>query len=327
MKKIEKLTEKQEQDLKDTLAHWLDIGRGTQRLNRPKVKEIVTEFYRRIEEPEPMIFFFDSPMTCILGYAVLKELSEKNKESSLGSSLWSSLWSSLESSLGSSLESSLGSSLESSLESSLRSYFGGNHWCAWEVFYDFCNKIGAPYKKEDRKLLDIWLDQSQEMHWWFPYKGIVLASERPTICKVNAQGRLHNESDMAIKYADGWGIYSLNGVTMKEGHVMTPASKLDSSLILKETNVEVRRELIRKVGVERLVDQLPHKILDKQGDYSLISLDLAEEMKDCRYLKMLNPSIGVWHMEGVARECSTVQEAINWRAGDIKSNWNPLQLT
>jgi len=49
---------------------------------------------------------------------------------------------------------------------------------------------------------------------------------------------------------------------------------------------------------------------------------------DARFLKMLNPSVGVWHLEGVERECSTVEQAINWRAGSLKVGvWQPEILT
>ncbi len=42
------------------------------------------------------------------------------------------------------------------------------------------------------------------------------------------------------------------------------------------------------------------------------------------YLKMLNPSIGVWHMECVDRSCKTVKDAIKWRN---QSEINPSILT
>jgi hypothetical protein len=45
------------------------------------------------------------------------------------------------------------------------------------------------------------------------------------------------------------------------------------------------------------------------------------------YLKMLNPSIGVWHLEGVDNACRTVQHAINWRAGNMDEDWTPEELT
>lgn len=143
----------------------------------------------------------------------------------------------------------------------------------------------------------------------------------------NMRGQLHCDGGMAVKYPDGWGVYALNGVRMKAEHVETPAEKLDGRAVLAESNVEVRRELMRKIGIERMLSHLPHKLLDAQDHYELLAVDLSAEAKGCRYLKMLNPSIGVWHMEGVANECKTVQHALNWRAGNIDKEWKPIEIT
>jgi len=70
------------------------------------------------------------------------------------------------------------------------------------------------------------------------------------------------------------------------------------------------------------------KTLDTQGDYQLLTVELSSQMTDCRFLKMNNPSIGVWHVEGVHPTCETVQQAINWRkSGNKEEVWNPEVLT
>lgn len=169
--------------------------------------------------------------------------------------------------------------------------------------------------------------QSRECHWWFPYKGLVLISEKPTALHVNGRGQLHKDEGLAIEYSDGWGVYALNGVRLPKEHVMTPAEQLDPKIVLNETNVEIRRELLRKIGIERFLQVTPHKVLNKKGDYQLLSVALSDEIRDARYLKMLNPSIGTWHVEAVHPDCSTVQQAINWRAGSIDREWAPEVLT
>jgi hypothetical protein len=42
------------------------------------------------------------------------------------------------------------------------------------------------------------------------------------------------------------------------------------------------------------------------------------------YLKMINPSIGTYHIEGVHPECKTVKEALIWRN---QSEETPAVLT
>jgi hypothetical protein len=155
-----------------------------------------------------------------------------------------------------------------------------------------------------------------------------VATQKPSIIKKNNNG-LHCENGPALAYDDGTSeFYYLNGVVMKKEQVMTPAEKMNPKDILAESNVEVRRELIRKMGIDRLVSELPHKVMDKQGNYELLSVSLSDEVTDARYLKMINPSIGVFHVEGV--EGDTVKEALAFRARSViggDETWNPSVLT
>jgi hypothetical protein len=132
---------------------------------------------------------------------------------------------------------------------------------------------------------------------------------------------------MAVEYTDGWGWYALNGVIMKPEYVLTPAEKLQPDSVLKEPNVDIRRELIRKVGVQRMISY--GKEIDAMGSYKLIDISpIFTGIRYAPYLLMKNPSLDdTWHLEGVDPECHTVQEAINWRAGNIKVEWSPAQLS
>jgi len=55
-------------------------------------------------------------------------------------------------------------------------------------------------------------------------------------------------------------------------------------------------------------------VIDRKGDYELLLLDLGDGRRR-PYLKMRNPSLGVYHIEGVHPDCSTVVEALRWRNG------------
>lgn len=114
-------------------------------------------------------------------------------------------------------------------------------------------------------------------------------------------------------YPDGFSIWALNGVRMDQKWAETPAEKINPSEALAIKNAEVRREMIRKVGIDRMLSGLKHRILEKRDKYELLSIQLSDEVQDARYLKMINPSIGVFHVEGVAPECSTIEKALNWR--------------
>jgi len=146
----------------------------------------------------------------------------------------------------------------------------------------------------------------------YPLDNYTVVGQRPEVIRRNSLG-LHADGGPCVQYRDGWKMWALNGVTVPEYLAMTPAEQIDPAKILKESNLEVRREGIRKVGIERMLAHLPHKTLGCSGSYTLLSVRLSEEIPDSRWLKMLNPSIGVWHMEAVAPECATVEQALNWR--------------
>jgi hypothetical protein len=250
----------------------------------------------------------------------------------LGGQLRGQLWDQLGGQLGGQLWDQLGGQLRDQLggqlRDQLRNYFSGAHECAWEVFYHFGERIGAKYPPKLSRKLGLWIEQSKQCYWWFPYKGIALASERPSQQHLDERGRLHSFSEKAIRFSDDWGFYFSHGVAMEEWMITTHPSKLDAKKVLSVPNVDQRRELIRRIGIEQLVDHLPHKVLDKQDEYELLAIDLSPELKRCRYLKMKNPSIGLWHLEGVSNDCQTVQHALNWRRyKEINRAWKPCQLT
>ena len=147
----------------------------------------------------------------------------------------------------------------------------------------------------------------------YPFQDFVIISEKPTEIKMK-NGFLHNENGAAILYADGFSVYALNGVRIMREIVETPAEKLDPQIILKETNAEIRREIVRKIGVERVCKKLRAKVIDKKDTYELLNLDLGQD-RIRPYLKMINPSTETYHIEGVHPDCKTIEQALNWRNG------------
>jgi len=178
--------------------------------------------------------------------------------------------------------------------------------CVWA--HNEQNQEGRTFERE-------WLPfvHAFEAGLWCFWIGAseIIALPRP-ILKIEA-GRLHATDGPAIQWPDGEQQYFfLNDVNVPPEIVTTPARVLDPRLILRERNGEVRREIVRKIGIERICHELSAECLDSAGDYELLLLDLQDgRMRP--FLKMKNPSIGVYHIEGVAPECRTVAEALAWR--------------
>lgn len=217
---------------------------------------------------------------------------------------------------------------ENNQENNLYNFIMGQENSYWVNFYLFIIRVlKVKPKKDDYRKLCLWENISKSCFWWWPFENVCIISDRPEEIHWNDQKVLHNANGPSVRFRDGWELYMLNGVKMTKEDVMTPANQLNAQEILKRQNVDQRRELIRKVGIESMLNELKTKVIDTFQNYQLLTIELSDQVKDAKFLKMKNPSIGIWHVEGVARECNTVQEALNWRAGDIKQQWKPVQLT
>ena len=172
--------------------------------------------------------------------------------------------------------------------------------------------------------------QSLDIGLLYPYNKFCVVGNLPS--KISLENnKLHCNKSAAIEYEDGFKLWYLNGVCVPQWLVETQWDKIDCSLFSKINNAEVRREFVRKIGVERILVQLGGEKIDQVGDYELVIVDLKGETGKWPYLKMRNPSIQTWHLECVSKECKTVMQAINFRASQLKNignnNWSPEVLT
>ena len=331
--KLEKLTAEQEAIIPIVRDEWVKsaIGSGSS-IDRKKAIDGINFVYEisKLEKPK-MIFIVDSLLGAQLLANILPTVLPKLHEQLAGlpNKEGDSVRDSVLDSVGDSVWDSVRASVWDSVRASVRDfkYFDNNGYgydSGWLAFYDFFRRIGVL----DNDKFNRYVDFVQSGVWeCISYQYVSIICKRPNTVKKNEQGRLHCSSGPAVMWDDGWENYCLNGVRVTKEIVMTPAEKLDPQMVIKEKNAEVRRELVRKIGVERLVMKLGAKLIDKQGDYELLDLNLGED-RYRPYLKMKNPSIATWHIEGVAPECRSVQDAINWRRSRNKNlQWSPEALT
>jgi len=206
-------------------------------------------------------------------------------------------------------------------------YNGGSEWASWCCYLSFVRDV-IGWKHPSHKNYAFYEQAAIHGGPRFVHEKFVLLCDRAKMRKMDSRNQLHCENGAAIEWNCGTKLYYLNGTKMKPEHVLTPSEKLDPELVVKEENLNVKRELLRKIGLERFIHKMGAITLDKRGDYELLSIDKIGEIKNCRFLKMRNPSIGVWHVEEVDEKCNTVQESINWRAyGDSKKMWKPEVVT
>jgi hypothetical protein len=179
--------------------------------------------------------------------------------------------------------------------------------------------LGIKYNKIDTKKILLAKELAQSCNWVWFYDNICFVVDRPKSIKKKGI-QLHSDGSPAVEFRDGWRVWFLNGVEVEQEIAETPADKLDPQLITKTKNAEVRREIVRKIGIERVLNKLGAQTIDKVNGYELVSVDIGHGEKR-PYLKMKNPSIeNVYHIEGVPPGIDTVEKALNYRKPEALAN-------
>jgi len=122
----------------------------------------------------------------------------------------------------------------------------GQHDAGWLSYYDFVARIGVKGTEPLHGLQKL----SQSCGWFWPYEKICVLTERATALERDNRRRLHGETSMAMGFGDGWGVFAWHGVIVP-GYVVLLPEPLTFDLIEAEPNVEVRRVLIERFGLDQ----------------------------------------------------------------------------
>ena len=117
---------------------------------------------------------------------------------------------------------------------------------------DFLSYVDAARKMnlQDVGAVDGVLRVAQNAGWWWPAEEFCIVTERPNRLYWDDDDELHCEDGSAIEFPDGWCLYVWHGTRVPRGLIMGEWGVQD---ILAETNLEVRRCAIEKMGWEWLI--------------------------------------------------------------------------
>jgi hypothetical protein len=247
------------------------------------------------------------------------------------SQVWSQVTNQVRSQVWSQVENQVESQVVSQVRSQVASqkitypYFDCQYWAGWFSYYEFArNELAISFTNsiEYESFLNC---HSYGMVW--PLKNLCVVCQPPTVINKNSRG-LHCENGPALSYNGQNEIYALNGVTMPKELVLTRSEDLSIDFFKNEKNADVKAEFVRKFGIERMLDM--GKLLDtfenypNQIDYDWWWKSQYElyDMSKCfadipyqPYLKMMNQTTKIWHMEAVSPNCRTLKDAIKERFG------------
>ncbi|RJL22711.1 DUF6745 domain-containing protein [Bailinhaonella thermotolerans] len=133
----------------------------------------------------------------------------------------------------------------------------GQHEAGWFAAYDAWRRVtGRSFGPADDELLDLWAALARSCGWWWPREEVCVISERPVEAHTEefpgferGELRLHRADGPAVRYADGWSLYSWHGTRVPEWVLTDPTPER----IAREPNVEVRRCAVERIGWDEYI--------------------------------------------------------------------------
>lgn len=325
---IKSLTKEQEEKMEIYKNAGLEVGLSTSPTRRARAEISLRKCYENVNlTPPTTIFWALSPKQAVLIKAAALKNFEKTKTylEEQGDNLTSE-----------GLVSHMGLKQED-YNKNISDFGYGAQESYWLYFYKYFHEVCNLDLKSVLPLIDL----AQDVTWSAFYDTFAILTEKPEVIKMSNKV-LHNPKGPSIRFKDGFSVYSLNGIMIPPKYMTNPLTVSD---IMRENNVDIRRELLRLIGLEQFCKETQAKVVDTfeletpvqswpskleskykskfpnasldvkaKINYRLLDITLSDGVT-ARVLEMENPSIDATHVEGVEDTCKTVKEALAWRLG------------
>ena len=192
------------------------------------------------------------------------------------------------------------------------------YWIGYIRFLSTIPGIEADQDKMD--LLAIWEELANSCSWWYVVdEKTAIICDRPAEVHWNDSAMLHHDTDMAVKYRDGWGLYSYGGVRIPKSKswIITDPTSITVEKIRAEENAEYRRIMQEQMGIPKYLEESGAKVIDMdmikvvEGKEDAMPRALMEDAEGRRFLVGTDGSTKrVYYME-VDPEANTCSEAHN----------------
>ena len=313
MSLIDKLTPAQEARLPEYRDKWLKIGLSTEPLDFEAAKKAVGKIYTAAGLQPPTVWYrMSSPLGCAV-FATLLRSGLRSAQvrdqvrAQVGDQVWDQVWAQVRAQVG----------------DQVWAQVYGSHDAAWLSYCDFfLRECHLEFVRKVEWLMELAL----HCGWWAPYRDAVILQERHNILRRDSQHRLHCEDGLACGYPDGWGVYAWHGVRIPERIIMQPET-ITVDQIRNESNVEIRRVMIERYGIDRYIDDSGAKIIHSSGDRILYKAELPDDepIVTVRVINSTPESDGSTksYFIRVPPNMTDADAAVAWTFGMDKAEYHP----
>lgn len=198
------------------------------------------------------------------------------------------------------------------------------------IFSETAPALIGVYEKlkshEDKEILKNLLRLYSEIGWMIPYENVCVLSEKPIKYHINDRAEFHHETEKALEFKDGFGIYSFNGVSVPDFIIEHPET-ITAKHIKRESNLEIRRIMIDRMGINKYLEAVHAKVIDmdslyvfKDGDDRTMPRALMEDDEGNKYLVGTDGSTERVYYMRVPPQAMTCKEAHSLIAGFDESS-------
>lgn len=259
------LTPEQEAYLLAFRQEQLEKALNPKRIDRDHLSGILARAYALIGQPAPHLIICESPAQAVRTLALI----ENGTVDPL------------------SIQAGIASPISVTGKISRYPFLWGNHDMYWIAWARFALYLGMTLEPATLTRLDIAEDIACESGWWWPYKGFVVASEKPVYTKWDDHRRLHSVTGPSVEYSDGYRLYSWHGIRVPgdwiEKKAITPQDAL------RWPNIEQRRAACEILGWGKILEVLNARVIDRDPNPEigeLLEVDIPDIGRE-RFLKVL----------------------------------------
>ena len=277
--RITSLTPEQEALLPLVRDEWLAIGLSTGAPDKPRAESGVREAYRAAGlEPPAVMIWLDSPWAGVLGQAIAPEivaaaLARAKRDGQVYDQVYDQVYGQVYDQVDGQVDGQVRDQVrdqvydqvrgqvrdqvygqvddqvdgqDALLRKRLAEWWHGRLWGQWSAGYyswlDAHQRIGVTGLEPIRGQAEI---ARAGVGYWWCFRDFAVLTPRSLTLHLDAQGRLHHESEPAMLWPDGWAIHAWHGTRVPADLIETG---WDTARILREPNTEIRRCAIERMG-------------------------------------------------------------------------------
>ena len=281
MSKIDKLTDAQIAKMSEYVKMWTDIGLSTDPVDLENAKVAICSAYRLAGLKEPTKFYVAD--SPISAIDMIKKMDPSKSPQNIFNEM-----------------------------------IYGSQDAHWLGFYQFFSKeVGLDCVKPLEGMIEL----ANHTGWLNVYEDAVVFQHRPEIIKFDAEKRLHSEDGPAIRYRDGYSLYSWHGTRIPSEWI-TNKSALTAKIAITWENIEQRRCACEILGWAKILKELDSKIIDEDIDPeigTLLEVTIPDVGKE-KFLRVLCGTKREFALP-VPPEMMTSLEAQAWTWGMNKNEF------